>query len=368
MTLPNAQSRVRDWLFSQALPLWGTAGIDAEGRFYEKLDFDGRPVTGLPRRTRVQARQVYVFAEAASLGWAEGAALARRGLEVLIRDNQRDDGLWVRATDDAGAVLDPTPDLYDLAFVLFGLAAAHRVLNDERALPLALATLAATEDSLADPVHGGWQEALPPVLPRRQNPHMHLLEALLFWQATAPNPVWEDAARRILDLFATRFFDARFGVLGEYFAADWSVAPGALGEAAEPGHHMEWVWLLDQAHRLGLPGHADKADVLFHVALERGFDAEGHAVREIGREAGLLDSGRRLWCQTETLRALRLRGEVERADALLDGVFATYLATTTPGLWVDSYDAAGRSQDAAVPASTFYHLMTAFSALLTETA
>lgn len=368
MTLPNAQSRVRDWLFSQALPLWGTAGIDAEGRFYEKLDFDGRPVTGLPRRTRVQARQVYVFAEAASLGWAEGEALARRGLEVLIRDNQRDDGLWVRTTDDAGAVLDPTPDLYDLAFVLFGLAAAHRVLNDERALPLALATLAATEGSLADPVHGGWQEALPPVLPRRQNPHMHLLEALLFWQATAPNPVWEDAARRILDLFATRFFDARFGVLGEYFAADWSVAPGALGEVAEPGHHMEWVWLLDQAHRLGLPGHADKADVLFRVALERGFDAEGHAVREIGRETGLLDSGRRLWCQTETLRALRLHGEVERADALLDGVFATYLATTTPGLWVDTYDADGRSQDAAVPASTFYHLMTAFSALLTEAA
>src|SRR5690606_16056308 len=205
MTLPNAQSRVRDWLFGQALPLWATAGVDAEGRFYEKLDFDGRPVTGLPRRTRVQARQVYVFAEAASLGWAEGEALARRGLEVLIRDNQREDGLWVRTTDDAGAVLDPTPDLYDLAFVLFGLAAAHRVLNDERALPLALATLAATEGSLADPVHGGWQEALPPVLPRRQNPHRHLLEALLFWQAAAPNPVWEDAARRILDLFATRF-------------------------------------------------------------------------------------------------------------------------------------------------------------------
>lgn len=368
MTLSNTQTRVRDWLFQQALPLWATAGVDADGRFYEKLDFAGRPITGLPRRTRVQARQVYVFAEAASLGWMEGEALARRGLEVLLRDNPRDDGLWVRTIDDSGAVLDDRPDLYDLAFVLFGLAAAHRVLKDERALPLALTTLAATETRMVDPVHGGWQEALPPVLPRRQNPHMHLLEALLFWQATAPHPAWEAAARRILDLFAARFFDARFGVLGEYFTADWSIAPDGSGEVVEPGHHMEWVWLLDQARRLGLPGHDDKADALFAVALERGFDPDGHAVREIGREKGLLNGGRRLWCQTETLRALRLRGQIERADALLDQVFATYLDTSTPGLWIDTYDVDGRSRDVAVPASTFYHLMTAFSALLTEPA
>ncbi len=366
MTLSNTQIRVRDWLFQQALPLWSTAGVDADGRFYEKLDFEGQPVTGLPRRTRVQARQVYVFAEAASLGWTQGEALARRGLEVLLRDNPRDDGLWVRTTDDAGNVLDPTPDLYDLAFVLFGLAAAHRVLKDERALPMALATLAATEAQMADLDHGGWQETLPPTLPRRQNPHMHLLEALLFWQATAPDPAWEGAARRILDLFSARFFDARFGVLGEYFAADWSIAPDASSQVVEPGHHMEWVWLLDQAQRLGLPGHTDKTDVLFTVALKRGFDTQGHAVREIGRQKGLLDGGRRLWCQTETLRALRLRGHVERADALLDEVFNTYLNTPTPGLWIDTYDAEGRSHDTAVPASTFYHLMTAFSALLTE--
>ena len=78
MTLPITQTRVRDWLFGQALPLWAQAGIDAEGRFFEKLDFDARPIIGRPRRTRVQARQVYVFAEAAALGWSEGEAVARR--------------------------------------------------------------------------------------------------------------------------------------------------------------------------------------------------------------------------------------------------------------------------------------------------
>ena len=263
MTLSTTQNRVRDWLFGQALPLWAQVGIDAEGRFFEKLDFDGRPMVGAPRRTRVQARQVYVFAEAAALGWPEGAAVAQRGLDALIRDYRRDDGLWVRAMDDAGAVIDAAPDLYDLAFVLFALAAAHRVLHDERALPLALSTLAAIETQMADPVHGGWQEALPPVLPRRQNPHMHMLEALLAWQAVAPDPAFEAAARRVLDLFATRFFDREHLMLGEFFTADWSIAPGGAGQVIEPGHHMEWIWLLDQARRLGFDGHDRLAQALF---------------------------------------------------------------------------------------------------------
>ena len=368
MTLSSAQNRVRDWLFGQALPLWAQAGVDADGRFFEKLDFDGRPITGLPRRTRVQARQVYVFAEAAALGWTEGEAIARLGLDALIRDNHRPDALWVRATDDAGAVIDATPDLYDLAFVLFALAAAHRVLKDERALPLALSTLAAIETGMADAVHGGWHEALPPVLPRRQNPHMHMLEAVLAWQAIAPDPAFEAAARRVLDLFAARFFDREHLMLGEFFTADWAIAPGGAGQVIEPGHHMEWIWLLDQARRLGLDGHERPAQALFASAVTNGFDAQGMMVREVDRIGVVRDGGRRLWAQTEALRTLALRGDTARALGLLDGVFATHLATATPGLWVDSYDAKGQPQDASVPASTLYHLMSAFSALLTDPA
>ena len=368
MTLSTAQDRVRDWLFRQALPLWADAGIDAAGRFFEKLDFDGRPITGRPRRTRVQARQVYVFAEAASLGWAEGAEIARRGLDVLIRDYRRDDGLWIRATDDAGAVIDAAPDLYDLAFVLFALAAAHRVLHDERARPLALATLAAIETQMADPVHGGWQEALPPVLPRRQNPHMHMLEALLAWQAVAPEPAFEAAARRVLDLFAARFFDREHLMLGEFFTADWAIAPGAAGQVIEPGHHMEWIWLLDQARRLGLDGRDLLAQALFASALTNGVNAKGLMVREIDRIGVVRDGGPRLWGQTEAIRTFLLRGQTERALTLTDALFATHLATATPGLWIDNFDAEGVAEDADVPASSLYHLMTAFSALLTEPA
>nr|WP_314428870.1 AGE family epimerase/isomerase [uncultured Brevundimonas sp.] len=368
MTLSTMQNRVRDWLFGQTLPLWASAGVDAEGRFFEKLDFDGRPITGRPRRTRVQARQVYVFCEAASLGWTDGEAVARRALDVLIRDYGREDKLWVRATDDAGAVIDATPDLYDLAFILFALAAAHRVLQDDRAWPLALATLGAIEAQMADPVHGGWQEALPPVLPRRQNPHMHMLEALLAWQAVAPDPAFEAAARRVLDLFNRRFFDREHLMLGEFFTTDWAIAPGAAGQVIEPGHHMEWIWLLDQARRLGLDGHERQAQALFASALTNGVGARGLMVREIDRIGVVRDGGARLWGQTEAIRTLLLRGQTDRALALTETLFATHLATAAPGLWIDSFDAAGAPQDTDVPASSLYHLMTAFSALLTEPA
>lgn len=361
-----AANRVRNWLFGQALPLWAKAGIDAGGRFYERLDFDGRPVTNVPRRTRVQARQVYVFAEAAALGWTEGEHVARAGLDALIRDNRREDGLWARATDDAGAIIDAAPDLYDLAFVLFALAAAHRVLKDARALPLALETLAAIQARMADPVHGGWHEALPPVLPRRQNPHMHMLEALLAWQATAPDPAFAVAARSVLTLFERRFFDREHLMLGEFYDRDWSVRPGAEGQCVEPGHHMEWVWLLGEAARLGLPDLSTAARALYTSALTCGVRADGLAVREISRIGQVRDGGVRLWAQTELLRALHLRGDRDRADRVIERLFETHLATDRPGLWFDAFDAAGRPEDAAVPASTFYHLVTAFSALLTE--
>ncbi|WEK57845.1 MAG: AGE family epimerase/isomerase [Candidatus Brevundimonas phytovorans] len=368
MTLSTMQNRVRDWLFGQALPLWADAGIDAEGRFFEKLDYDGRPITGRPRRTRVQARQVYVFTEAASLGWTEGEAVARRALDVLIRDYRRDDGLWVRSVDDAGAVIDSTPDLYDLAFVLFALAAAHRVLKDDRARPLALSTLAAIEAQMGDPVHGGWQEALPPVLPRRQNPHMHMLEALLAWQAIAPDPAFESAARRVLALFDRRFFDREHLMLGEFYDRDWTVRPGSEGQCIEPGHHMEWVWLLGEAARLGLPNLSSPARALYTSALTCGLRPDGLAVREISRIGQVRDGGVRLWAQTELLRTLKTRGEPVRADHVTQRLFETHLATATPGLWIDNFDAEGVAEDSDVPASSLYHLMTAFSALLTDPA
>ena len=353
----DAKTKVSTWLFDHALPLWAERGVDPNGRFYEQLDFDGRPVIGLRRRTRVQARQVYVFCEAAALGWEAGRAVAQAGLDRMIATCRRDDGLWIAATDDAGTVLDETPDLYDLAFVIFALAAAHRVLGDGRARPLALETVAAIDRLMAAP-HGGWAEAIPARLPRRQNPHMHLLEAMLAWQATAPDPAFEATARTSLDLCRRRFMID--GAIHEYFTADWTPDP-TTGHILEPGHFEEWAWLLRQAQAVGFET-VDAAEGLHRRAVIQGLK-DGFMIREMDAAGAPLDAGRRLWAQTEAIRTALMFGDAGAAD-LIEAVFATHLDTMTPGLWIDSYDAAGEVQDRTVPASSLYHLMTAFSALL----
>ncbi|MFA4938173.1 AGE family epimerase/isomerase [Brevundimonas sp.] len=360
-TLAAAQTKVSSWLFDHAFPLWADRGVDEDGRFFELLDFEGRPVTGARRRTRVQARQIYVFCEAAALGWERGRAVAQAGLDGMIATCRREDGLWVAATDDAGAVLDETPDLYDMAFVLFSLAATHRVLGDPRARPLALETLAKIEEMMVAP-HGGWQEALPPRLPRRQNPHMHLLEAMLAWQATAPDPAFETAARVSLGLCRTRFLID--GAVHEYFTEDWALDP-VTGHILEPGHFEEWAWLLSQAKVAG-PDTAEAAEGLHRRAVAQGLKG-GFMIREMDAAGAPIDAGRRLWCQTEAIRSALLFGDAGAVD-LIDATFDTHLATAVPGLWVDSYDAEGRSHDTSVPASSLYHLMTAFIELLARKA
>ena len=355
--LSAAKTRVRTWLFDQALPLWSGRGVDDQGRFYEQLDFDGRPVTGRPRRTRVQARQVYVFCQATTLGWTPGRAVAERGLDRLIADYRRDDGLWITSTDDVGAVLDATPDLYDLAFVLFALAAAHRGLGDARAQDLALETLAAIQARMAAP-HGGWHETLPARLPRRQNPHMHMLEALLAWQATAPDPAFVATARSVLDLAHERLIVD--GAVREYFTADWAPDP-ARGQVIEPGHLEEWAWLLMQATRLGLNDGSAATD-LHRRAMTHG-RRDGFLIREMAPDGSPLDAGRRLWAQTEAIRTGLAFNDPETPN-LIARTFETHLATEIPGLWIDSYEADGRSADRAAPASSLYHLTTAFSELL----
>lgn len=354
---------MRAWLFDQALPLWARAGVAADGGFHEALDFDGRPVPNLPRRTRVQARQIYAFAQGSALGWTPGGPIAQAGLDRMIAACRRDDGLWRLTTEADGAPLDDGVDLYDQAFVLFALAAAHRVLGDVRAAPLAARTVQSIRERMTSP-HGGWDEAVPPALPRRQNPHMHLLEAMLAWRDIAPAPAWDAMAAESLSLFDRAFLDVGNGVLGEYFTEDWAVAPGEPGRVAEPGHHMEWVWLLDRARAAGMGERDGPARALYATAIAHGLDAQGFAIREFARDGGVIDGGRRLWAQTETVRTHLLLGQAERAARLTDAVFDTHLATAIPGLWMDSYDAEGRPMDARVPASTLYHLMTAFTAVL----
>ncbi len=364
---------VAEWLYDLALPLWADAGVDGEhGGFVEQLSLSGEPDYDVPKRMRVQARQMYVYSHAAMLGWpGPGVDTARVGFEFLTRHYWNDqDGGWVFAVTRDGAPQDTRREAYEQAFALFGLAWYFRASGDAAALPWIDRTLAFLDNSLGDPVHGGYREALPDVLPRRQNPHMHLLEALMvLHQATGQADALTRAAA-LITLFRERFFDPATDTLGEFYAANWQPAEGVTGQLVEPGHHFEWVWLLHQYGQLSGDDCSAEAARLYRFAQAHGVDSDGLTYNGLHRDGTIQDDQKRLWPQTEALKAHVARHEFagdsqasERLASVIEAMFAGYLNTGN-GTWQDHLRRDGSGIATTAPASSFYHIVLALIEVL----
>jgi len=236
------------WLRQCALPFWVDRGLSrTEGAFYERLTMDGVALTSVPRRLLVQARQLYVYSDAYRRGlYGAGLEVAARCFETMISRYWEAGGLpgFAHALDQDGTVADARRESYDHAFALFGLAAYYRANPDQRVLAAVDNVLGFLDTHLsADNL--GYHENLERTLPRRQNPHMHLLEAFLALYHATGDDRHLDRADATLDLFRTHFFDRKTGFVLEYFDADWRPL-SAREQRVEPGHMMEWAWLLRQ--------------------------------------------------------------------------------------------------------------------------
>lgn len=363
---------VRRWVFEHALPFWSTVGSDRPGLgFVEHLNLNGRPADVPYKRTRVQARQIYVFSHAALLG-AEGALeTARNGYAFLTENGRLPDGTWARRLGREGGVLDAAADLYDHAFVLFALAWWARASGDDEALRLADETLPALDRVLGREDGRGYHAEAPFPAEAVQNPHMHLLEALSALYETSGEERYRRRASRIAELFRTTFFDAATGTLAEYYAPDWTRAPGVRGRMVEPGHQFEWSWLLHHAGRLTGVSFASEARGLFRFAEENGLQAgTGLTWDEVLDDGSVHKRSFRCWPQTETLKAHLARFEFEgeldagRVAQIVDNVLDRYLAVEPRGVWTEHLDEDGRPYGDKIPTSTLYHVFLAFAELL----
>ena len=75
---------------------------------------------------------------------------------------------------------------------------------------------------------------------------MHLLEAFLAWAEFVGDAdlKWQALADEMVELARTRLIDRKTGALSEFFDADWQTLPDTKGLVVEPGHQLEWAWLL----------------------------------------------------------------------------------------------------------------------------
>ena len=260
-----------------------------------------------------------------------------------------------------GAVLDPLRDTYDHAFVLLALASVYALDRDAQVRSEIDALLSFLDGHLRSP-HGGFVEGLPASMPRRQNPHMHLFEAMIATFDATHEPVFQNRAGDFFALFVANLYDKQKRVLGEYFEEDWSrIEPVSV----EPGHQAEWVWLLKGFERItGCPTGRPRAELLA-TALRYRDEATGCLVDEGDTEGNIRRHTRRLWPQTEMAKAWIAQAEAgeagaaDQARAALARLERHYLRHPVAGGWYDQFDRDGASLVATIPASSFYHVLCA---------
>lgn len=349
--LQESAARLRRWCVDHALPVWAHRAQRSDKSWVEHLNLDGTADMAAERRWRVLARQVYVYAKASHLGWSDGQSIA-----VSTYQKMKTIG-YVHRVSSEGRITNSMRDLYDHAFYILAASSLYALTQEQTYLNDAEELLNWIDRELAHP-NGGWKETdqVDDSAPRRQNPHMHLLEASLFLYGVTNKREHLRYAEKVFELFETHFYDD--GTISEFFNPDWTLVTGSKGQTAEPGHAVEWIWLLGQFATATGRNVSQYQSCLYKKSLrKRGWflndeeDKSGNIRRET----------KRLWVQTEVIKAhlamaeRQTPGAREMAAATIDALFPTYL--TADGLWNDQLNACGANIAQTIPVSTFYHIL-----------
>ena len=353
-----------DWGVQSFFPRWSENSLDPEtGGFFELFDRHGQPRRDADRRVRVQARQIYTFARAHLRGWCEGLDAARSGWDYLQAHARHPDGGYAHRLNARGEIISDVRDLYDHAFILLAAAFLAETTGDARYLQDCDDLLEFLDTRMCHPT-GGYVEAIgAETTPRRQNPHMHLFEALMiFRQAGGKGGLAR--ATEIHALFHERFYSEDFGVLYEFFEDDLKRLSNETGPVVEPGHMFEWVWLLDKYARLAGSDISPAAERLFRNGMTMGINpASKLLVSSMSERGEVKQFATRTWMQNEWFRAAcvaKTQG-FEGADEALElagtAMLDQHFTVPLPGGWIEHFDGAGNPIGDDMPASTPYHII-----------
>jgi mannose/cellobiose epimerase-like protein (N-acyl-D-glucosamine 2-epimerase family) len=359
---------LKNWAIQEALPLWATTGWDElRGGFHEKLTLEGKPDLHAIRRLRVQARQIYVYAHAAHLGWYDdGLKVALKGFDYLMDKGHAPDGApgFVHLLTADGKVENALRDSYDHMFVVLALAWLAKVSGDAQIRGILDQTIAFVDAELTDQ-NGILFEGKPRSLPRRQNPNMHAFEAQLALYETLTYPGALNRAETLLKHFKQHFVDTKTGMILEFFDEDWSPLPPPKGTSVEPGHLAEWTWLIRRYEALAGKPPSAFASQFLDLAVSTADPITGLLFDEADVTGTIRKKTSRTWPHTEIAKAWLAETEIgregarEKAVEALQRLHLWYIKGCPRGGWVDQRDAGGKIISDHIPASTFYHFFVA---------
>lgn len=342
---------------------------DKHGGFHERLGADSLPLP-LPKRLLTQCRQLMVYSQYVARHPNEEMEQKLKAAFDFICDSYRniETGGFHFSLGVDGKVSDKTYDLYGHAFVLLACAAYNKKFNDPRALKLGREVLDFINEKFRLKNAPGLAEALdedlvPVPAVRRQNPHMHLMEASIYMYESSGDQAYLNTARDMLSLFES-YLRGRDGMISEFFDDNLLPHPDQ-GNLVETGHHSEWVWLLSRYQ--DVTGCQDSSlqvtmRELFSWVATNGFDPQYNGICNSQNKQGQpVDSDKRIWPVLETLRAsaimthdLQTRVQAkeifDRTLALLD------LYVDPDGGWIEYLRRDLSSKTDYRPGTTPYHI------------
>lgn len=358
LTLTEHARALRAHFGSVILPLWMGPGFNQTLNLpYESLDAaTGQPLAPTRYRAMACARQLYVFAQAPG----EQAGLhADRLFDSLCRVFRNELGGWLYSVDADAQPLDDTQDLYTHAFIVLACAAYFPRSRNAQARKLMLST-AATIESRFKTNDGLYHAALSadllhPLKAPAQNPMMHLTEAYLAAAQVAEPALFSQRLRSLAQGVSQFFVHGPTQCISE-------ALQGSAGNRLEPGHQFEWLSLVHGAAEVfeGLE-LVESLPRAMRWSREHGVDVDGPGVVASLDESGVvIDATRRIWAQTEYLRALAVLGDLPALESGLASFRARFLHD---GGWHECLDSQGAVVRADMPSTSPYHLATCLAAL-----
>ena len=148
--------------------------------------------------------------------------------------------------------------------------------------------------------------------------------------------------------------------LPEYFDPVFTPVREGGRYMMEPGHHFEWVWLLDEHRRISAAaGRVPRdtrpaAQILLDFAETHGVTAGGLIRMERWSDGAARPQPVRIWPYTERLKALSRM----RPDLVPQGLtaMARNFAGMAPGLWYERAENGVLIPGETCPASSLYHI------------
>ena len=356
------------------IPKWAHAFAEGGGGlFHERLDFQFLPVNVGRRRLLTQCRQLAVYAHhLANVGKSTAgidAAWIDRHFDTIIDAYYvPESGGWRFALGEGYE--QPLYDLYTHAFVMFMCVWVWRATGSQKAQRLAVSTRFFIRErfTCGDGCPGFAEQLDEDLRPipqmRRQDPHMHLLEAALL--AYESWGLAEDAALAgdLVGLFRDYFWDEAQGCLVEDYDHNLQPHPDQ-GDICEPGHHFEWVWLL-WWYEKAVPGAADSRNIrrrLLDFGNKNGYDARyGGIFNAVTKTGAVSEEDKRIWPVTEALKANAIMlDEVDNRDKVKNMMWhlVSILASGyvhRRGFWTETLNRDLSVQTDIMPGTTPYHL------------